>query len=112
MWRMQFIKTGNLFKVVRITGPSHNLLGLEFGSPIKQIVVEALPIQNGGKSVLAAEEVSLHVLEGVKDANAQFGTSYTVVKIQFVPSDSLPVEIYKSLAHSIVQRLVKREPFG
>jgi hypothetical protein len=111
---MQFIRVKNCFKVVRITGPSHNLLGIEFGevsdSP-EEAVVESLPSDGGNTASLSETEVRKNVVLGVAEANREFGTNYVVSRIEFVPTDSPPAETYRALARSIIERLVNRQPF-
>lgn len=111
--RMQFIRSASWFKVTRITGPSHNLLALEFCEPDRksEIVVESLPSIGSEPPALLADDLRRHVAQGVAEANREFGTNYLVKRIQFVPNDSPPPEIYRYLAHSIVERLAKGMPF-
>lgn len=111
---MVFIRVKNCFKVVRITGPSHNLLGIEFAevadSP-KNVVVESLPSESGNTPCLSATEVEKNVVQGVAEANREFSTNYVVKRIEFIPTDSPPAETYRALASTIVERLAKRQPF-
>jgi hypothetical protein len=100
------------FRVTRLTGPSHNLLGLEFGeSPKSGVLVEPLPPVGKGPNLLIAAEIQRHVLEGINNANEQFGTNYIVKRIEFVPDDSPPAQTYELLAYSIVERLARNLPF-
>jgi hypothetical protein len=110
---MQFIKRGERFTVIRITGPAHNLLGIEFGNgtPNSEIVVEKLEKQSKEADSLTSEDVQKNVLLGVSEANDQFGTAYVVKCIEFVSSDSPPVEIYRLLAKSIIERIVRGGSF-
>jgi hypothetical protein len=107
---MHFTRVGNLFRVVRITGPSHNLLAIELQERRESsddAVIEALPGKRRSTH-LSATEVRESVLEGVAEANNEFGTGYCVRRIQFDPTDSPPAEVYRFLARSIVERLVTR----
>ena len=110
---MQFTQKGECLSVTRITGPSHNVLGIEFGAGIanSEIVVDELDKQGGPVRSLAREDVKRNVLLGISEANDQFGTAYVVKRIEFVPHDSPPVEIYRLLAKSIIERIVRGEPF-
>jgi hypothetical protein len=109
---MQFIQDNEWYKVVRITGPAHNLLGLAFGNETDdQVTVEPLPIKNDQISRISAEEVRQHVLHGVMEANQSLGTQYQVKKIQFVPADTPPPDIYRTLAKTIVERLANKKAF-
>jgi len=104
---VQFLSDGEIYKVVRITGPTHNFLGLAFMQPKTNGIVSVEPItMNAGEIVrLRADEVREQVMEGIKEANAELGANYHPRRIQFVPSDSTPVEIYRMLAKRIIQRL-------
>lgn len=112
---MQFIQDGELYKVVKITGPTHNLLGLAFGGQQNdEVVVDILSLEDEAsrqQQTLDSAEIEAQVFEGVNTANAEFGTQYCVKRIQYVSTDSPPAETYKELAASLVQRLVQNEPF-
>lgn len=110
---MRFTKDGDLIKAVRITGPCHNLLALSF-SDVEMgpgILVEELESPSGEPPRLRAEDVQREVCEGVQEANAELYTRYKLARLQFVPSDSPPVEVYRLLAKRIVERLASGEPF-
>lgn len=112
---MQFIQDGDLYKVVNITGPTHNVLGLEFGGQRNdEVVVDILSPDDQfsrQQPTLDATEVAAQVFEGVNNANAKFGSEYRVKRIQYVSNDSPPTETYRQLAASLVQRLVRNEVF-
>ncbi len=110
---MQFIQENDWYKVVRITGPAHNLLGLEFARTVGgPVVIEPLPVKDGQDCRIGADEVRLSVLAGVVEANQCLGSQYCVKRIQFVPTDSPPADIYRTLAKSIVERLARGEAFA
>jgi len=110
---MQFIRVSNYFKVARVTGPSHNMLAIEFceADETSQIVVESLPSVGDEPAALLPDAVRQNVAEGVSEANQRFRTNYTVKRMQFVRNDSPPVETYRLLASSIIERLANRLPF-
>ena len=94
---------GALFRATRITGPRHNMLCLELsreGSEERPLV-ETLP-RSDEPLRLDAEEVLASVLSGLKAANIRLGASYSVVKVQFLPTDSPPASVYALLAEAIV----------
>ena len=110
---MQFVQDSEWYKVVRITGPAHNLLGLSFSNETDcQIDVLPLPVKAGQMKQISAEEVRLHVLAGLTEANQSLGTQYRIGKIQFVPTDTPPTDIYRVLARSIVERLAHKQTFS
>jgi hypothetical protein len=111
---MQFVRNGDLYQVVRITGPSHNVLGIEFADPSTPPMDAVIEVADADLAMarLDLTEVRDNVLRGVQDANAEFATNFVVRRIRFVPTDSPPSETYHFLARSIVGHLAKGEPFG
>jgi hypothetical protein len=109
---MQFSRDGDWYQVIRITGPSHNLLALklgELGAP--EPIVERLSVSNEAPAI-DAEDVQRQVLEGVTEANAQFGTDHQVTAIRFVTTDTPSSSIYRSLAKVIVEQLAQEGTFA
>jgi hypothetical protein len=101
---------GDVYRVMRITGPAHNLLGLSFSHAAPEYVtVEKL----GGTSEQAIDEDRLKraVLSGVAAANAAQGSDYHVARIQYVSTDTPDPEIYSLLARQIVERLASGGPY-
>lgn len=100
--------------VIRITGPTHNYLAIELNLDPLNSEISVVPLESKTQeaSPLTAQSVKINVLRGVSDANDQFGTNYTVKRIEFIPDDSPPVEIYQMLAKRVIERLVKGEPFA
>lgn len=110
---MQFAKIENVYRVARITGPNHNLLGIELGDEsYDSVAIEALPDNKSSDTCLPIEDVKRYVLEGVRQANKEFGTNYLVKRIEFVASDTPPAEIYKLLAYTIIERLSRKNIFS
>ncbi len=105
---MQFHSDGQIYRAVSITGPTHNFLGIEFSSvdiEIDAVFVEPVQLRPSEPVLLASEEVKKWTLEGIQEANEELGTNYRLRRITFVASDSLPAEIYRSLAKRIALRL-------
>jgi hypothetical protein len=103
---MRFHKYNEWYRVVHISGPTHNLLGLVFRDHENdQILVEELGPTQKGVRRLSADAVRKHDLKGVSNANRRLGTNYRVSKIQFVVDDTPPLEKYARLAEGIVERL-------
>jgi len=104
---MQFNFDGELYKVVRITGPTHNYLGLAFMPPGTSGIVRVEPItlKPDEPVRLRPDEVREKVLEGISEANSELGTSYRPSRIQFVIGDSRPAEIYRMRARRIIERM-------
>lgn len=103
---MQFVQEGDLFKVIHVTGPTHNYLGLMFGGQDgSDIDIDVMDIKPNEPKTLKADDVERQVREGVEAANVAMGTRYRVQRIQFVPSDSPPADIYRELAMKLVEHL-------
>ncbi len=108
---MQVIKDGDLYKIARITGPTHNFLALRFGltaGPTPR--VEALASRSGAR--LDGDALGGEVEKGVADANQRLGTSYQVDLIQFVPDDTPPETAYRGLAERITEAMHRGQSDG
>jgi hypothetical protein len=103
--KMLFSRNGNFFRVVRITGPAHNLLGMAFsygGEPAPH--VRNIDTARDKLVKLAAEDVIANVLAGVDYANAELGLRLQVSAIEYVASDTPPADIYRVLAYELIRR--------
>jgi hypothetical protein len=104
---MQFIDEAPFYKIIRVTGPQHNLLGLEIaliptgGEP----EIEALDHPGDRQGPLNDRNVSEQVLLGVEDASTELARRYYVRKIQYVSTDSPPVTIYRQLTIELIRRV-------
>jgi hypothetical protein len=96
--------TGDFYRVTRITGPAHNLLGLSFsdGGP-ESVTVEKLA--RPSEPPIDERALAIAVSHGVEQANKALGTSYRLKVIQYVPTDTPDLETYSYLARMIVERL-------
>lgn len=99
--RMKFLRKGDLFCAVRITGPSHNMLGLGFGSRPAAPFVEELKAP--GPRRLSADDIQREASAGAEEELRALKLKTSVRHIQFVASDSGPASIYRDLARSIVR---------
>ena len=84
---MRYSINGDFYRVTRVTGPAHNLLGLSFTKVTPETVgVERL----GSPSEHAIDEDQLKraVLSGVDHANASLQTDFHVSRIHYVPTDT------------------------
>ena len=108
---MKFVNDAPLFKISRITGPKHNFLGLQFVKAplVGEPVVERLSVSKAEKEHLSDSEVVAQVKIGLAEARSFCKGSYWLEKIQYVPSDSPPVEVYKELAVEIIRRIESGE---
>lgn len=86
--------------VAYITGPTHNLLGLEFGDG--QLAVEALPARGGCEHGAIDEDLLRKaVADGLRDAESQTGVSLRACRITYVANDSPQYGIYRHCAKLI-----------
>jgi hypothetical protein len=102
---MQFTRQGDLVRVLHVTGPTHNLLGLQLVNEPAEPEIEELIIP--GPRLLTSSDVQREVCAGVASANAELGSRFAARRIQFVPSDSAPAGIYRELAAAIVRHVAK-----
>ena len=101
---MNFSDRNGFFRVTRVTGPTHNLLGVSFSG-----TADHLPqLRNLERSAIAPAkldpmEVLDFVLKGISDANSTFGLSLHPSEIEFVGSDSPPETTYRLLAFELIK---------
>ena len=104
---MRYTKVGEFYRVSRITGPSHNLLGLSI-SPDEPARVAMLKLRESqSTSQVDEEQLKQAVLGGLHEANAALGTSYFIDKIEYLPDDTPNLDVYSSLARSLIEHLVR-----
>jgi hypothetical protein len=101
---MQFIDRDPLYRVIRITGPHHNLLGLQIASDALERAPELEELDRGSRSSvrLDGREIATHVMLGVEDACRELRKTFHVEKIQYVAEDTPPVDVYRMLARRLV----------
>ncbi|MBN0989898.1 hypothetical protein [Amphritea pacifica] len=102
---MQFIKDNDLYKVARITGPTHNFLAIRLSKKKCVPQVIPLPIKQGGVERLDKEKVLAQVLNGLDVVNQELGKEYFVSEIQFVPSDTESSSVYIFLVNELIKRI-------
>lgn len=102
---MQFTKSNDTYKVIRITGVQDNILGVCFSDKKTDIEVVEWDMKNGSKMKSSSEEVLMQVLSGLKDINQILGENYLLSTVYFLPSDSASNSIYKFLIQELVKRL-------
>ncbi len=106
---MRYTKIGDFYRVSRITGPTHNLLGLSL-SHEKPTAVSVQRLREPESNPLIDErQLKQAVLDGVSQANAALGTNYHIDVIQYVPSDTSDISVYLFLAKSLIEQFVHAE---
>lgn len=111
---MRFIKKNDIYEVIRITGPSHNLLGLVLTDNdinIEDINVITLPKKNGDLIGLNILDVKYQVLIGLNEINLQLNTKYNIACIYFIESDTPNLETYKYLTQELIFRIHTKGKF-
>lgn len=102
---MTYTRDDNLHRIVRITGPAHNLLGIEFGDGgLADCTVERLGPAERQTGQLNDDEVKAWVLGAVATANAEFGAHLVVRRIQYVADDTRDANAYAAMARELVSR--------
>ena len=104
---MQFIDNAPFFKLVRITGPQHNLLVLKLSatSTDNEVLVERLDADRMCQDPIPVDAVRKQVVRAMNDYRAENGTGKFVELVQYLGSDSRPVETYYFMAREIFKRL-------
>jgi hypothetical protein len=110
---LQFSIRDRFYQAARITGPTHNFLGvrLEAATAASAPNVERLAGLGPGRASLDEDELVAAVLAGVAEANDRYGTRWAVTHIRYVADDSPPETAYRMIAFAIVERLANGEPF-
>lgn len=104
-----FIRKDGRYFACYITGPSHILLGLAFGSSPTIPRLRQEPAQGSCKhGMLDEARISGAVLEGVSEANVKIYP----VEIIYVANDSPRYDLYKYCAYLIAKRVADGEPFA
>jgi hypothetical protein len=95
---------GEFYRAMRVTSPTHNLLGIALSEGIGQGVTVERLAESAEQPIdeLALEKA---VISGVQQANKAFGTNYCLKRIQYVPTDTPDLETYSYLARKIIERL-------
>ena len=101
------MKDYRFHRITRITGPTHNFLGLSFTDQAESIRMGSLFLEENCSCPVVLEplEVKEHVLRGVEEANQDLGTGYKINYIEYVANDSGPAPVYEMLASCIVHHM-------
>jgi len=105
---MTFSKTGNIYKIIKITGSQDNILGISFveinSSEANLEVIEwNFPNIDRSTSKTSKEEVLKQVLYGLESVNKSLGTNYKLSKIYFSPFDISTNRIYSGLIAALIR---------
>lgn len=102
---MTFSKTGESFRVSRISGPTHNLLGLRFGSLVqgKLETIEFPPVGGCAHAPLDRDAIVAAVARGIDRVNHEQKSDLRLARIEYVSDDTGPESVYESLAMAIAE---------
>ena len=105
---MMFSKTGNIYKIIKITGSQDNILGISFvetnSSEADIEVIEwNFPNIDRRTSKTSKKEVVEQVLSGLESVNTSLGTNYKLSKIYFSPYDSSANRVYSGLIAVLIR---------
>jgi hypothetical protein len=109
---VQFIDNAPFYKLVRITGPKHNLLVLKLSPTMSsdEIVVERLDVANHCADPISADEVRSQVVRAAEEFLMASGPSISIELIQYLAGDSRPVDVYYEMAKEILKRAEAARP--
>lgn len=105
---MKFIKDGEIYKVIWISGPKHNLLGLVFTDQnIKKDQVKLIQLNNNRNEadIVNSLDIKEQVFAGLNEINSQLALNYNIKEIHYVSSDTPSADIYKELTKEIIKKL-------
>ena len=115
---MGFLKKGNLYMLTRMTGNQNNILGITFGnaktdSIENQIEVNTweLPEAKNSPVRTSKEEVFEQVVSALNSVNQDLGTSYTLSKIYYVPSEDGSNFMYRTLLRRLIKHYHEGKKF-
>lgn len=105
---MKFLKIGNIYKIIRITGSQDNLLGITFdetktSKSNPEVIKWNFPNSDKGIIQTSEKEVLEQVLLGLESVNKALETDYKLSKIYFSPFDSSRNQIYVGLLATLIR---------
>jgi len=103
---MQFIDNAPVYKLVRVTGPTHNLLVLKLSSTPTQgdVTVERLDSDKECLNPIRADEVRAEVVRALNDHHGERGGGRFIELIQYLGSDRRPAGTYYMMAREILKK--------
>jgi S-adenosylmethionine synthetase len=102
---MQFIYDNGLYKVARITGPSHNLLAIRLSESNGHTNVVSLPIKTHEKNNIDSKDVLNQVMLSLSLVNKELKKDYHISEIQYLPSDTYSSTVYEMLTTELIKRI-------
>jgi hypothetical protein len=105
---MQFFKTNNIYKIIRITGGQDNILGISFresNSSENDLEIIEWDYDNidRRKTKISKQQIREEVLSGLQSVNKSLQTNYKLSKIYFAPFDNPNDRIYEALISVLIK---------
>jgi hypothetical protein len=108
---MHFCRVDDYLSVSRITGGQDNILQIRLSMTEPDTVdVDARPLAGFSSTLLDENKVVSAVMEGLRQANAELGTSYWISHIRFVANDSKPEKTYSLLTQALLHQYYAGNP--
>jgi len=114
--QMGFMKKGNVYKITQMTGNRDNILGISFGNKDSnendiEIIEWDFPNIDSSKIRTSKTEVLNQILSGLNSINKALGTSYTLSKIYYVPSEDGSCFVYQTLIRKLIKHYYEGKKF-
>jgi len=89
-----------------ITGPSHVLLGIKFGSrPTQPRIIRTAAHGNCSHGELAEAEIKMAVTKGLEEFRRESGAELHAEEIVYVENDSPRYDMYTAVAYMLAKHL-------
>lgn len=102
---MQFAKSGEVYKVARITGVQDNFLGVTLADHPAEIELVEFPMPGGGPVKASPNEVLKQVTEGLSEVNLELGKHYRLAKVFYSPQENSDHAVYKFLISELIRKI-------
>ncbi|NHR08790.1 hypothetical protein HA052_26740 [Chromobacterium haemolyticum] len=102
---MQFVVDNGIYKVARVTGPQHNLLGIRLSDCDEEMKAFPLKFKSGEKVRVSEADVLSQVKSGLALANQVLSKKYFISEVYFLPSDTCVPGVYELLVGELIRRI-------
>lgn len=110
---MQLVIDGDLYKIAKITGPTHNMLGLSFfqENETGQLNIDDLEIKKSSHNTLNKNNIIEIVTSTIEEFNSEFKVNLRIKTIQFLSSDTPIINCYKELTTQIALKFINSKHY-
>lgn len=102
---MQFFKSGDVYRVARITGVQDNFFAITLADHPAETEVIAFPLPDSALVRTSSHEVLKQVSEGLAEINQELGKCYCVGKVFFSPQENSGHAVYKFLISELIRKI-------